>query len=814
TTTPWTLLSNTGVAVHPELQYAVVDGMVIAASRVEAVLGQSPPGGGLVAGSDLVGLRYGRPFELIPEPEGADGWRVVPASFVSAEEGSGLVHLAPAFGADDAVVGRTAGLPTLNPVGPDGRFTTTSGAGPFAGRPVHEVNGDVLSALESAGLLVSAGPHLHSYPHCWRCSTPLIYWAKPSWYVATSQHKGKLEAANQTVNWRPEHIKDGRFGEWLANNVDWALSRDRYWGTPLPIWRCPDGHIHCVASLEELGELAGRDLSDVDPHRPAIDAITFPCPRCGQDARRVEAVIDAWFDSGSMPAAQWGYPHLAGSAERFRFPADFITEAIDQTRGWFYSLIAVNTLVHGRSPYRNVLCLGHIVDADGRKMSKSVGNTIDPWTILDTRGADPLRWWMFHQGSPWTPTRTSLQAIDASTNDVLLTLWNTCSFFRTYATLNTFDPADPAIPPPAKRSTLDRWARSRVHATIRDVTAALDDYQPLAATIALASLIDDLSNWYVRRSRRRFWRTEEGADPADSLSAQATLHEALVTVSLLLAPFCPFLAEQLWHDLTGADDASSVHLAAWPVADARAIDESLEKPMALARRLASLGRAGRAQAGIKVRQPLRRALVALPPDAPELLGDIVADELNVDEVVVPDGLGDVLTFELAPNFRLIGPRLGERAKHVRAALDAMDAAEAVARLEQAKSLLVELPDGPVELSADEVQVRVRGREGFAVSREGTEAVALDLHLDEDLRRRGLIRDVVRHVQEMRRAAGLAVSDRIVLTLDGLDQLAPWAAEIAREVLATTLAFGRGDGEGTELQLDDDQMATAWIQPCT
>ena len=502
---------------------------------------------------------------------------MVAGPFVEADEGTGVVHLAPAFGEIDRQAGRENGLPTLNPVGPDGRFTA---AVPWLQRPEragHQRRGQ--RPAGGVGPPVPPPPYIHPYPHCWRCDTPLIYWGKPSWYVRTSARKAELVAQNQTIGWHPEHIRDGRMGEWLANNVDWALSRDRYWGTPLPVWRCGEGHVRCVGSLAELSELAGRDVTGVDPHRPAIDAVTFACPDCVAPAphrggtagetgdtemRRVEPVIDAWFDSGSMPTAQWGYPGAEGSADQFVYPADFICEAIDQTRGWFYSLLAVNTLVRGATPYRNVLCLGHLVDADGRKMSKSVGNVIDPWEILDTRGADPLRWWMFSQGSPWTPTRVSFEAIDASMRDTLLTLWNTWSFFTTYASLNEFDPADPAIPAPEDRSVLDRWMRSRLAATVATATEALDGYEPFPAATAIAELVDDASNWYVRRSRRRFWRTDPDADPADALGAQATLHEVLVTVARLLAPMCPFVADRMWRDLTDAADRDSVHLADWP----------------------------------------------------------------------------------------------------------------------------------------------------------------------------------------------------------------------------------------------------------
>ncbi|MHB8219505.1 MAG: isoleucine--tRNA ligase [Acidimicrobiales bacterium] len=857
TTTPWTLPANTGVAVHPDLVYAVVDGMVVAEALVDQVFGEGAVVADRVRGSDLVGLRYRRPLDAVgaggAAPGGGaarDGWVVVPADFVTTDEGTGLVHLAPAFGEIDRQVGRLHDLPVLNPVGPDGCFT--SDAGWLAGRPVRQANHDINDRLEADGLLVRRMPYVHSYPHCWRCGTALIYWGKPSWYVATSTRKSDLVAANQTVDWHPSHIRDGRFGEWLENNVDWALSRDRYWGTPLPIWRCDDGHVFCVGSLAELSTLAGRDVTGVDPHRPAIDDVTFACPECAavagaasaagaavgdveplvevSSARRVEPVIDAWFDSGSMPAAQAGYPLAPGSPEAFSFPADLVTEAIDQTRGWFYSLLAVNTLVFGDSPYRHVVCLGHIVDADGRKMSKSVGNVIDPWEILDSRGADSLRWWMFIQGSPWTPTRVSMAAIDVASRDTLHTVWSTLSFFTTYASLNGFDPADPAIPLPADRPVMDRWVRSRLVGTALRMTAALDGYEPLEAATALAGLVDDVSNWYVRRTRRRFWRTDPDAPPGDSLAAQATLHEVLVTVARLLAPFCPFVADRMWRELTGGE---SVHLTDWPggpveaaaagagaaAGDGAAVDGALDQPleaqMALARRLTSLGRAARSEAGIKVRQPLARALVHLPPGAPPLLAGVVEEELNVDRVVVTDELQDVLRMELAPNFKALGPRLGPAVKELKSALAAMDpvsVAGLVDTLESGSPVTVPLESGPVELGPDDVDLRVQGQAGFAVSRVGGEVVALDLSLDDDLRRRGLAREVVRHVQDLRKAAGLDVSDRIRLHLTGLDSVASLFAVIGREVLATEIVAEPGAGEGTALDVDGrDGEARAWIE---
>ena len=539
--------------------------------------------------------------------------------------------------------------------------------------------------------------------------------------------------------------------------------------------------------------------------------MTFACPECGGEARRVEPVIDAWFDSGSMPAAQVGFPHVEGSREAMAFPADFITEAIDQTRGWFYSLLAVNTLVFDAAPYRHVMCLGHIVDADGRKMSKSQGNIIDPFEILDTMGADALRWWMFAQGSPWTATRVSIPAIQTAMSDVLGTLWNTYSFFTTYASLNGFDPADPGIPAPGDRPELDRWILSRVHGTLAEVSAQLEAYEPLAAATPIAGLVDDLSNWYVRRSRRRFWRTDPNAPASDSLAAQATLHEVLVLVARMLAPFTPFLADRLWRSLTGAAEDASVHLTDWPVAEAALIDPSLEASMEVARRLTSLGRAARSEAGVKVRQPLSRALVFLPPGSPAPPAGIVEDELNVDRLDDAAEISDVLRFELVPNFKTLGPRLGESVKHLKPALAALDGAEAAKELEAGRSVTITLPDGPIELGAEDLELRVKAQEGFAVSREGGEVVALDLALDEELLRRGLVRDVIRQIQELRKKTGLELADRIALTLKGLSELTAEDLDlIATEVLAVSITSGSGAGDGTALELEDHAPAQVWL----
>ena len=813
TTTPWTLLSNAGAAVNPTVTYAVANGLIVAETLVEAVLGPEATITKRMLGSELVGLHYDRPFDDLQPEEGVDGWRVVPADYVTTEDGTGIVHQSPAFGEVDRVVARANGLPTFNPVGPDGRFTS---AIPWLeGREVREANSTINDALEAKGRLLKRMPYVHSLPHCWRCGTTLIYWGKPSWYLATSQVKEQMLALNEDIDWHPASIQHGRFGDWLANNVDWALSRDRYWGTPLPIWRCEQEHLTCVGSLAELSGLTGQDVRSIDPHRPTIDEVTFPCPQCEEagtasTATRVAPVIDVWFDSGAMPLAQVGYPHVEGSAEALQYPADFISEAIDQTRGWFYSLLAVNTLLTGTAPYVHVMSLGHIVDAEGKKMSKSKGNVIDPWEILSTRGADALRWWMFSQGSPWASSRVGFDTIDNALRMTLLTWWNVFSFFMTYASLNGFDPADARIPAEQERSELDRWILSRLQATNEAVTLGLDGYEPLGAAEAIERLIDDVSNWYVRRSRRRFWRTEEGATVEDGLSAQATLHTVLVEVALLLAPLTPFLSDVTYRALTGAAETSSVHLADWPATQPHRRNEALEAQMVVTRSLTSLGRSSRADAGMKVRQPLSRALVFLAPGSSLPLLDIVADELNVDVVELASDLSAVLRYEMVPNFKRLGPRLGEAVQHLRTALTSLDGAQVAAAFEAGSTVTVELGGVPVELGPEDLDLRMKSEGAYAVTRDGNEVVALDLTLTNDLRVRGLARELIRQIQDLRKASGFDVSDRIQLAITGAEALASQFDLIAREVLAEVVNTTTGSGDGISVDLEGSP-ATVWIQ---
>jgi isoleucyl-tRNA synthetase len=786
TTTPWTLVSNVAAAVGTDIAYVRVhepDGsdLVLAEAAAERLFGQHAPYDVVWrgTGADLVGRRYRRPFDWVAlrEDQAERAERVVAGDHVTTDDGSGIVHLAPAFGEDDAAIGRAEDLPVLNPVGPDGAFADDPALGPVAGLWVKAADPVLVRELEASGRLLREEPYLHSYPHCWRCGTPLLYWAKTSWFARTSDRRDDLLAQNERITWQPPTIKTGRFGKWLETNVDWALSRDRYWGTPLPVWRCEAGHDTCVGSVAELAELAGRDLSQLDLHRPAVDEVEVRCPAegCGRTAHRLAPVLDAWFDSGSMPSAQHHFPFEGHEAFDAGFPADFICEAIDQTRGWFYTLLAVNTLALGSTPYTAVVCLGLLVDGEGQKMSKSRGNVVDPWHVFETFGADALRWNFFSVGQPWGARRVSLDGIRESTG-TLVTLWNVFSFFCTYADLEGWAPGDG--PPPEPSHVLDRWVLGQLDDTVAEVTGALEGFDALRAASRIGRFVEDLSNWYVRRSRPRFWKA---SDPA----AFATLHRCLVVVAELLAPFCPFLADELWTTLTGR---RSVHLADWPE-PAGAADPSLAAEVEAARRLVALGREARTDAKVKVRQPLRRALL-LHPGA-DLSADVraeVADELNVHALQEIESLGGLVRWTVVPNFRALGPRLGPRVRDVKAALASADGSQLAATLEA---------EGAVEvagerLGPEDVEVRAERSPDVALAREGTWAVALDLELDEALVQEGTARELVRALNDHRKEAGLAIADRVRLTLAPSGPRARAAVDahgddIAAEVLAVERA---------------------------
>ena len=799
TTTPWTLVSNAAVAVDAELTYVramVDDGPVeiVSETLVERVLGEGAKILDRFPGSALEGVAYEPPFDFIPgSAYGERGHTVLLGDFVTANDGTGLVHTAIAFGEEDFRLGEQYGLNVINPVRPDGTYDER--IGPYAGRYVKDADPDLIEDLRARGKLLRAEEFEHSYPHCWRCHTPLIYYAKPSWYIGTSQIKDRLLAANETVNWYPDHVKHGRFGNWLEGNVDWALSRERYWGTPLPVWRCGDEHVKVIGSYSELRDLSGVELTD--PHRPFVDEVTFPCPECGETMSRVEEVIDVWFDSGSMPFAQYHAPHAGTQHFEERFPADFVCEALDQTRGWFYSLIAVSTLLFDRSPYRNVVCLGLILDEDGRKMSKSLGNTVQPWDVIDRFGADALRWYLFTSKQPWDGYRFSLETIGEALRQFLLQLWNTYGFYVLYANANQLAPV--ALDQ-VELVELDRWALSRCSATVEIVRERMDDFDATVAGRAIATFVDELSNWYVRRSRRRFW----DGDPA----AFATLRECLLTVAKLLAPFCPFVADEIYDNLDGSEP--SIHLCDFPVAGER--DHELERVMDVARETVRLGLAARGQAKLKVRQPLHEAVVVatgLQRDAIERMAEVIRDELNVRELRFVSEVDELGRVEVKPNYRTLGPRFGKQMPLVAAAVAGLDAARASARLRDGELVAITIGGQDYELSAEDLLVAMQPLEGYQVEREGSHAVALELEIDDDLRREGWAREVVHAVQAARRDAGLEITDRIALTLGGDADLVDAARErepyIAQETLAVRVSYEALDGAVDPVRIDGREL---------
>src|SRR5215211_462855 len=781
TTMPWTLVPHAAIAVDPEVTYVRArlggERLILAEALVERVLGEEAEIEERMPGSALLGLRYEPPFPYITD-YGERGHTVLAGDFVSIEDGTGVVHTGAAFGEDDFRLATENGLTIHNPVRTDGTFDERTG--PFAGMHVREADAHIVEALRESGRLFRAGEYEHSYPHCWRCDTPLIYYAKSNWYVRTTAVKDELLAANETITWYPEHIKHGRFGKWLENNVDWALSRERYWGTPLPVWRCEQGHDLCVGSLAEIGARGGEPPEDL--HRPFIDEVVLTCEECGGEMRRVPDLIDVWWDSGCMPFAQRHAPFESEDLFRDRFPADYICEALDQTRGWFYSLLAVSVLLFGEASYRTCLCLGLILDPEGQKMSKSKGNVVVPWDVLNEHGADAFRWYYFTSKQPWDGYRFSLETVGESVRQFLKPLWNTYAFYVLYANVNEPTGA-------GEETDLDRWIRSRLNATVEHVIERMEDYDTTFAGRAVARLVDDLSNWYVRRSRRRFW----DGDPA----AFEVLHDCLVTIAKLLAPLTPFVADEIYENLDGSEP--SVHLCRFPGPGER--DVELEWQMQVARDAVELGRAARAQAKVKVRQPLREAVVVAADReraAIERFEALVLEELNVKSLRYVSEADELGRFELKPNYRVLGPRFGKQMPQVVAAIGALDPRQL--RAGRRAGIYVEGQEH--EIAPDEVQLVLQPLEGYQVERSGTHAVALNLELDDELRREALAREVVHAVQAARKSAGLNVEDRISLTLGGDDALMDAARAheeyVARETLATSLNYD-GTGERSEIE---------------
>ena len=802
TTTPWTLVANAALAVNPEIEYVEVghEGgrLVLARSRAAALFGEERIAG-RVKVDELLGAKYRRPFELIPAADARGrAWEIVPGDFVSDEEGSGIVHMAPAYGADDYRAGKDFGLAVLEPVLKDGTF---AGHLPLVGGLFFkDADKPLVDDLEARGLVFRSEREVHSYPHCWRCDTPLVYMARHSWFARTSSLRRELLDNNDRVSWHPPEVGAGRFGEWLRGNVDWALSRDRYWGTPLPVWVSDDdpGRVEWIGSFAELAERAGGLPDDFDPHRPFIDEVTWRCPETGSVMRRVPEVADVWFDSGAMPWAQWHYPFENRERYRRHFPADFICEAVDQTRGWFYSLHAISTMLGLGPAFRNVIVNDLILDAEGRKMSKSRGNAVDPWDAVAEHGADGVRWYMITVSNPWLPTRFDPDGVRESAARFFGTVLNIYKFFALYANVEKWGPgndggASASRPEVVSRPPLDRWLISRLNGLVARVREELDGYNPTRAYRAVEAFVDgELSNWYVRRARPRFWGN---TDPNDADAAFATLHESLRAVALLIGPVTPFVSDWLHRALTGR----SSHTEPFPTADPALVDEDLERHMADVRSLSTLARAAREAVRIRVRQPLGRMLAVVPGTPPPggVLA-LLADEINVKRVEFAASRDGLVTLAARPDFRALGKRFGRRTP---------EAADRVRELEREELeavrgggvVRIEVGGEAEEVGGDEMEVVEEAREGWVVRSEGRRTVALDPALTGALRREGLARELVNRIQRLRRESGLDITDRIRLAVGGTEAVCEAAREheaaIARETLAVKVEVGavrRGD----------------------
>ncbi|MXV77550.1 isoleucine--tRNA ligase [Candidatus Poribacteria bacterium] len=793
TTTPWTLPSNLAVAVGEDYDYVAVEDngqrLILGKECIPSIFEEGPPK--IVdeyKGTDLLNWEYEPIFDTGTHTEKSH--YIVPGEFVTTTEGSGLVHIAPAFGQDDYDIGKKHNLPFVQLVGADGKFVPDV-KDVWSGEYVKDADPQIIENLNNRGLLFKATQYTHQYPFCWRCDNPLLYYARESWFIRTTAIREQMLQHNQQINWYPEHIKDGRFGNWLENNIDWGLSRERYWGTPLPVWVCDEcNHQHCVGSIAELKALGEDVPEDIELHRPYIDDVVLTCEKCGGTMHRIQDVIDCWFDSGCAHTAQWHYPFENKELFEEAYPPDFISEGIDQTRGWFYSLLATGTLIHDRPAYKNCLCLELVLASDGTKMSKSRGNTVDPWSILNEQGADALRWYMFTATPPWAQRTFKIEGIDEALKKFMGTLQNVYSFFVMYANLEQVDVLQDA-PPVAERATIDRWILSRLNTLINKVRDDMEKYHLTNAPRAIETFVDDLSNWYVRRSRDRFWGAEAGVDKQ---AAYATLYEVLVTVAKLAAPFVPFLSDELYRNLVGSLNSEapmSVHLAGFPEADESFIDTQLETDMDFTRDVISMGHAARNRSGIKTRQPLGEITLGGLSDTEKetinRLSSYVHDELNVKEIVFTEELDTYAQVTLKPNFKVLGPKYGKGVQAIAKALAAADSMQLKAELEAKGNLQIEAAAEIYTLEQSEIDVQTQNREGFFVEVDARKFVALSTELTHALRLEGMARELVNKIQNMRKDADFNVSDRIRLRLDTQSELVAEAFETHREyILAETL----------------------------
>ena len=801
TTTPWTLPSNLGLVVNPEVDYVKVSyegqNLIMAEALMESVFANKEGERTVVERFKGKALEHREYEPLYPFAKNLrkKAFFVMCDGYVTTSDGTGIVHTAPAFGEDDARVCRAYDMPFVQFVDAKGNMTEeTDWAGVF----VKDADPLILDDLKKSGKLFKAPKFEHSYPHCWRCDTPLIYYARESWFINMTSVKEKLIDNNNTVNWIPESIGKGRFGEWLEHVQDWGISRNRYWGTPLNVWECSCGHQHSIGSIAELKSMSGNCPEDIELHRPYIDAVTIKCPECGGEMKRVPEVIDCWFDSGSMPFAQWHYPFENKEIFEKRYPADFISEAVDQTRGWFYSLLAISTLLFDNSSYKNVIVLGHVQDKDGKKMSKSKGNAVDPMDALRKHGADAIRWYFYENSAPWLPNRFHDDAVQEGQRKFMGTLWNTYAFYVLYANIDNFDATKYQLEYD-KLSVMDKWVLSRLNTLIKAVDSNLANYKVTETAKVLQDFVDELSNWYVRRSRERFWGNTL---TQDKINAYMTLYTALTTVVKLAAPMVPFITESIYRNLVCSVDEGapiSVHLCDFPVADEAFIDAELEAEMELVLQIVVLGRAARNASNIKNRQPIGSMYVKADRELDEFFKEIVASELNLKKVEFKADMEEYLSYSFKPQFKVLGPKVGKQIGEVKAALAAINGHAAKAELESTGKLVLELKSGTVELIAEDVDITMSQTEGFATQRYGSVTIALETTLSNELIEEGFVREIISKLQTMRKENGFQVTDRISVFAAGNDKLTDIMSRnedfIKKIVLGDSISYGATDVAG-------------------
>ena len=818
TTTPWTLPSNLALCINKAYTYAEVkvnissdeeekyEIYILAKDLISTVLKDMEYE--IIKefkGEELLGLKYERLINF-GEVEGK-AFEVIHGDYVTLTDGTGIVHIAPAYGEDDSLVSKQNGITFINLVDKEGKFVEE--VTPWKGRFVRDCNDDIVKYLKEENKLFSSEKHLHSYPHCWRCDTPLLYYPKESWFVAMSKLRDELVANNNKVNWYPDTIRTGRFGNFLENVIDWGISRDRYWGTPLPIWNCECGHKECIGSIEELKQKGISVPEEIELHKPYIDNVYLKCQKCGKEMKRAKEVIDCWFDSGSMPFAQWHYPFENKEMFDNNFPAGFISEAIDQTRGWFYTLTAIGTALFGRTPFENCIVLGHVLDEKGQKMSKSKGNGVDPMLLLDQVGADATRWHFYTVSAPWLPTRLGLNNVQETQRGFLSTLWNVYSFYVLYANIDNFNPINYSNV--KTTNIMDKWIISKLNTLVKNVDEKLEKYDITSAALLIDSFTDELSNWYVRRNRSRFWAS--GMEE-DKIAAYKTLYEVLVTLVKVAAPFVPFMTEEIYQNLVRSIDENaeeSVHLCLWPEYDESKVDSKLEEEMDLAYTLVKLGRSARNEANIKNRQPLSKALISVT-SLPEYYGDVVKEELNIKEVKLGADLSEYVYFEIKPNLPVLGKEYGKLIPRIKQEIANKNQMELAQKIKSGNAEYIQIDDVTIELNQDNLLINMQGKEGFAFAGEGEIGVILDTNITEELKEEGYVREVISKVQNLRKDSGFEVEDKITLFVSDnellLDVIKKNQNKISKIVLANEILYNFDNDDYQEFSINGEKLKIA------